>query len=156
MSIKNSKRSGNSKGFIVLGSDHAGFRLKEAIKGHLIKKKTNIVDVGVYCEQPADYPDIAKRLVWVMNKKEGNKGILVCGTGTGMCMAANRYKGIRAAVAYDNYSAIMSRRDNDANVLCLRGRKDNYKKEIKIVDVWLKSEFSGIERYRRRISKLDR
>ncbi|MCX6706914.1 MAG: ribose 5-phosphate isomerase B [Candidatus Woesearchaeota archaeon] len=145
-----------SKGFIVLGSDHAGFRLKEAIKAHLVKKRTNIVDVGVYCEQPADYPDIAKRLVWVMKKKEGNKGMLICGTGTGMCMAANRYKGIRASVAYDIYSAEMARRDNDANVLCLRGRGIDAKKQVKLADIWLNTAFSGIARHSRRIRKLDR
>ena len=149
-------RANKSRGFMVLGSDHAGFRLKEAIKGHLIRKRTNIVDVGVYCEQPADYPDIAKRLVWVMNRKKGNKGVLICGTGTGMCMAANRYKGIRAAVAYDRYSAEMARNDNDANVLCLRGRKININEQIRLVDAWMKAGFSGIARHSRRIRKLDR
>lgn len=149
-------KQNKSKGFIVLGSDHAGFRLKEAIKAHLVKKRTNIVDVGVYCEQPADYPDIARRLVWVMKKKKGNKGILICGTGIGMCMAANRHKGIRAAVAYDKYSAEMARKDNDANVLCLRGRKVNIKEQIKLVDIWMKTGFSGKARHSRRIRKLDR
>ena len=142
--------------FIVIGSDHAGFRLKEAIKAHLIKRKTNLVDVGVYCEDPVDYPDIADKLVWVMKKKEGNLGILICGSGTGMCIAANRHKGIRASLAYDNYSAEMARKDNDANVLCLRGRGTNVNKQLKIVDVWFKTSFSGADRHKRRIRKLDK
>lgn len=142
------------KGFIVIGSDHAGFRLKEIIKGFLIRKRTNIIDVGVYCTKPVDYPDIARKVANIVKMKEGSRGILICGSGTGMCIAANRFKGIRAVAAYDAYSAKMSRADNDANVLCLRGRKVNAKNQLKMVYVWLKSRFSGKKRHKRRIKKL--
>lgn len=142
------------KDFIVIGSDHAGFKLKEIIKGFLIRKRSNIIDVGVYCTKPVDYPDIARKVANIVKMKEGSRGILICGSGTGMCIAANRFKGIRASVGYDTYSAKMSRKDNDANVLCLSGRKINTKKQLKIVDVWLKSGFSGSKRHKRRIKKL--
>lgn len=151
------KKTGKNavKGFIVIGSDHAGLNLKEKVKEFLISMRINIVDVGTYDKNPVDYPDIAKKVADIVKKKKDSKGILICGSGTGMCIAANRIKGIRAVAAYDDYSARMSRHDNDANVLCLRGRNAKYKDEIRIISVWLKSEFSGIRRHQRRIKKLD-
>ncbi len=142
--------------FIVIGSDHAGLKLKNRIKEYLIKKKINMVDIGAYDKNPVDYPDIAEKAARLVRKKSGARAILICGTGTGMCMAANRKKGVRAAVCYDSYSARMSRHDNDANVLCLRGRNIKQKDQLRIVDTWLKSEFSGKQRHKRRIKKLDR
>jgi len=144
------------KGFIAIGSDHAGFRLKQKIIDHLMKKRVNVVDVGTYGTASVDYPDYAKKVANIVKRKKKALGILVCGTGTGMCIAANRIKGVRAVAAYDAYSARMSRHDNDANVLCLRGRNISFKKELNIVDVWRKSGFSGIKRHKRRINKLDR
>jgi len=138
---------------IYLGSDHGGFELKEAIKMHLDKKRVKYKDSGAYSEEPVDYPDIAYKVAKKVAKEKA-KGILICGTGIGMCIAANKVKGIRAALAYDKYSAEMSRLHNDANVLCLRGRKVNFKKQLKIADVWLKTKFSGEERHKRRIAKL--
>ncbi|MBD3313050.1 ribose 5-phosphate isomerase B [Candidatus Woesearchaeota archaeon] len=143
------------EGFIVIGSDHAGLKLKEKIKDHLISRKKNIVDAGAYSKTAVDYPDYADKVTGIVKKKKKAKGILICGTGTGMCMAANRKRGIRAAVGYDTYSAKMSRNDNDANVLCLRGRNIKIKDQLKIVDTWLRADFSAKKRHERRINKLD-
>lgn len=139
---------------IYLGSDHAGYRLKEFLKQYLQKKNINYEDFGTNSEEPVDYPDYAFKVARAVAKDRKSRGILICGTGTGMVMAANKVKGIRAAVAYDEYSAEMSRHDNDANVLCLRGRKVNFEKQKKLVEIWLKTKFSGIARHKRRIAKL--
>ncbi len=139
---------------LYIASDHAGFKLKEYIKQYFNKKKIKYKDLGAYSEDRVDYPLYAKKLALKV-KKEKTKGILICGTGTGMAIAANRIKGIRAALAYDNYSAKMSREHNDANVLCLRGREINFKKQIPIVNTWLTTKFSNILRYKKRIKMLD-
>lgn len=146
------------KELIILGSDHAGFKLKEKIKKHLAKKKIDFVDVGAYSEASVDYPVYAKKLAKKVKagRNKGIKGILVCGSGTGMAIAANRVKGIRAVLAYDAYSAKMSRVDNNSNVLCLRGRNFSSEKAKKITDIWLRTKFSGKKRHERRIKKIDR
>ncbi len=140
---------------IYIGADHAGFRLKEYLKKYLKTKKIKYEDIGTYTDRKkVDFPDFAAKVAKKVSKNKNSRGILICGTGTGMVMVANRIKGIRAALAYDKYSAVMSRRDNDANVLCLRGRKTNFRKEKNIVNSWLKSKFSNIDRYKRRIKKI--
>ncbi|MBW2968901.1 ribose 5-phosphate isomerase B [Candidatus Woesearchaeota archaeon] len=139
---------------IILGADHAGYKLKEIIKKFLIKKKIEFEDTGTNSTEPVDYPDYAKKVARKIQKNKNNRGILVCGSGTGMCIAANRFKKIRAVSAYDEYSAKMSRKDNDSNILCLRGRKFNPKKAKKLVNIWLKEKFSNKKRHKRRIRKL--
>jgi len=139
---------------IYIGSDHAGYRLKEFLRKYFDKKKIRYKDFGTYSEEPVDYPDYAFKVAKAVAEDKKSKGILICGTGTGMCIAANRVKGIRAAVVYDEFSAKMSRHDNDANVLCLRGRKVNFNFQKKLVDIWLKTKFSKEERHKRRITKL--
>lgn len=139
---------------IFLGADHAGYKTKEAVKKYLSKAKIQHMDLGTYDEELVDYPDYAKRVAKAVVKTNG-LGILICGTGTGMCIAANKVKGIRAAVAFDAYSAKMSRRDNDANILCLRGREFPSTKAVSLVKIWLSTEFSHIPRYERRIRKLE-
>lgn len=139
---------------LYLGSDHAGYRLKEFLKKHFDNKGIKYRDLGTHSEESVDYPNYAFKISKAVANEKNAKGILICGTGTGMVMAANRIKGIRAAVAYDSYSARMARHDNDANILCLRGRKINMKKQERIADIWLKSKFSGIARHRKRIAKL--
>jgi ribose 5-phosphate isomerase B len=141
---------------IIIGSDHAGFQLKEEIKSFFDRKKLKYKDIGTYSEEPVDYPDIVKLAVKEMRRSKLRKGILICGTGIGMCIAANRYKKIRAAVVYDAYSAKMSREDDDANVLCLRARNFSHLRTLKIIEIWLRSRFSGVERHLRRIEKLDK
>ena len=139
---------------IIIGSDHAGFNLKEKLKEYFDKKKIKYEDVGTGSLERVDYPDYAKKVARKVVKEKNSRGILICGTGTGMVIAANRIKGARAVVAYDTYSAKMSRQDNNANILSLRGRHFPYKKIQSIVNIWLNTKFSGKSRHKRRIKKL--
>ena len=139
---------------LYLGADHGGYKLKEFLKKHFDKKKVKYKDLGTYSEESVDYPDYAQKVGKKVAKDKNSKGILFCGTGIGMCIAANKVKGIRAAVVYDKYSAEMSREHNDANVLCLRGRKVNFKTQAKLTDLWLKTKFSNEPRHIRRVKKL--
>jgi len=137
---------------LYLASDHAGYDLKEKLKKFLTKSKISFKDLGTNSKNVVDYPDYAKKLI--KNIKKNDKGILICGTGTGMVIAANRSKKIRAAGIYDNYTAKMARHDNDANVICLRGRKFSSNKNLKLVKIFLNSKFSNIHRHKKRIKKL--
>jgi len=140
---------------IYLGADHAGFALKEKIKEWLSKKDIYFEDFGSYDSKKSDdYPDYAFKVAEKVARHKEAKGILICGSGTGMVMAANKVKGIRAAVAYDAYSAKMSRFDNDSNILCLRAREMPMKDDLNIIKVWLRTKFSGKDRHKRRIEKI--
>lgn len=139
---------------IYLGSDHAGFRLKEKLKKYFERIGIPYEDLGTHSLEPADYPDYAVVVAKRVSGGKSSRGILICGTGMGMVIAANKVKGIRAVAAYDDYSAKMSRLHNDANILALRGRFSNFKKIKKIVSVWLKTPFSGKPRHKRRINKI--
>ena len=156
---------------LYLGADHAGFKLKEFLKKYFYSKKIKYKDLGTYSEEPVDYPDIAfkvaKRVAKETQERQSlsgrrkckafsceARGILVCGTGVGVCIAANRIKEVRAALGYDEYYAKMSREHNDANVLCLRGWNVDFKKQAKIADIWLKTKFDNVPRRRRRNAKL--
>lgn len=139
---------------IYIGSDHAGFKVKEKIRKFLEKKKLKYKDLGTYSIDSVDYPDYA----WIVGRKvakeKGSKGVLVCGSGIGMAIAANKIKGIRAVAAYDTYTAKMSRLHNDTNILALRGRNFPFEKTKKILSAWLNTEFSNEARHIRRISKI--
>lgn len=139
---------------VYIGADHAGFKLKEKLKKYFEEKKIPYEDLGVYSSDSVDYPDYAIKVASRVAKEKNARGILICGTGTGMVIAANKVKGIRAVAAYDSYSARMSRYDNDTNVLALRGRFFPFKKTRKIVSAWLATSFSRKERHRRRINKI--
>tara|TARA_Y100000034_G_scaffold99583_1_gene122464 strand:- start:123 stop:545 length:423 start_codon:yes stop_codon:yes gene_type:complete len=139
---------------IYLGSDHAGFKKKEKIKRLLDKLNQKYEDLGTDSEKSVDYPVYARKVGKAVVKNKV-KGILICGTGTGMVIAANKIKGVRAVVAYDNYSAKMSRYDNDANVLCLRARQFSFEKTEQIIKTWLKTKFSNIPRHKRRIKEIE-
>jgi ribose 5-phosphate isomerase B len=139
---------------VMLASDHAGLRLKEKIKKYLARKKIEYEDLGTESFTSVDYPDYALKVAEKVAKNKNTRGILVCGTGTGMTIAANKVKGIRAVAAYDAYSAKMSRIDNDTNVLGLRGRFFPFEKMKKIITVWLDTPFSGEKRHKRRINKI--
>lgn len=142
---------------IYLGADHAGFDTKEKIRKFLEKKKILYEDFGSLNKNEGDdYPDYAFKVAENVIKNKDSRGILVCGTGTGMVIAANKVKGVRAACAYDIYSAKMAKRDNDVNILCLRGRKFSSSKAVRIIDLWLKEEFSGKPRHKRRIDKISK
>jgi ribose 5-phosphate isomerase B len=138
---------------VFLGADHAGFSFKEQLKKFLDKKKIEYEDCGTYTPENADYPDYAFIVGRHVVEHDG-LGILICGTGAGMCIAANKVPGVRAAVGYDDYSAKMSKEHNHANVLCLRSREISFTKVKKIVDVWLKSSFSKEIRHRIRLNKI--
>jgi ribose 5-phosphate isomerase B len=139
---------------VIIASDHAGLRLKERVKRYLKRKKIEYEDLGTDSFSSVDYPDYALKVAEKVVKNKNTRGILVCGTGTGMTIAANKVKGIRAVAAYDAYSAKMSRIDNDTNVLGLRGRFFPFEKIRKILTVWLDTPFSGEKRHRRRIKKI--
>ena len=144
---------------IVIGSDHAGFTTKKTIIKSLAKKGYVIVDVGSFDpEVPDDYPDYALQVGKAVSSDRNGltKGVLICGSGTGMAIAANKVNGIRATVVYDAYSAKMARHDNDANIICLRARNFPHYKEPRLVDIFLTTPFSGIPRHKRRIRKLAR
>lgn len=138
---------------IFLGADHAGFAFKEQLKKFLDKKKLEYEDCGTYTTEDTDYPDYAFIVGRHVVEHQG-LGILICGTGAGMCIAANKVPGVRAAVGYDEYSAKMSKEHNHANVLCLRARQISFAKVKKIVDVWLKASFSSEIRHRIRLNKI--
>lgn len=141
---------------IAIGSDHAGFKLKKHIIGYLKKKNIRYKDFGADSEESCDYPDIAFPVARSVAERKFDRGILICGSGVGMTIVANKVKGIRAVNAYDIYSAKQSRVHGDCNVLCLAGRKLSRAEALKIVEVWLKTPFSGEERHLRRIKKIDR
>ena len=141
---------------IAIGSDHAGFKTKEIVKEFLTRKGHEVKDLGTNSEESVDYPDFAYPVAEAVASGEAERGILVCGSGVGMAITANKVKGIRAVLAHDTYTSKQSREHGDANVLCLAGRKLSKAQADKIVDVWLKTEFSGEERHLRRIKKIER
>jgi len=138
---------------IFLGADHAGFAIKEKIKSYLEKKNLQVEDLSPKYKPNDDYPNVSYKLA---KKISGNsKGILICGSGVGVCMAANKIKGIRAVSAYDIYTAKMSRNDEDSNIICLRARDFSLEKNLQILSVWLKTSASNNMRHKRRIKKLN-
>lgn len=141
---------------IYLGSDHAGYKLKEKVKAYLTKRGFSVKDFGTNNEDPVDYPDFIFLVAEVVSLNPHNRGIVFGGTGIGECMAANKIKGVRAALCYDSYTAKMSREHNDANILCLGGRTvtKNWTCTKKILDIWLKTKFSGEVRHIRRLKKI--
>ncbi len=134
---------------IALGSDHAGFQLKETIKEELVKKGYKIHDFGTYSPEPSNFPVYAEKVSIAVAKNEYSRGILICGTGIGMSIAANKVKGIRAAVCWNEYTAKVSRNHNNANILCLGGRVLSKEEALKIVAIWLSEEYEG-KRHQRR------
>lgn len=142
---------------IYIGSDHAGLALKKEIKTHLESKNEKVIDLGVFAaEPPADYPDIAYEVAEKVRDFEGSRGILVCGTGIGMCMTANKIPGIRAANCESEGTVEMSRKHNDANILCLGGRVLEKDLALKMVDVFFKTAFEAEERHVRRVKKISK
>ncbi len=138
---------------IAIGSDHRGFEAKEQIKAILTQLNHEFIDFGTNDSNPVDYPDKAYAAAMAVSKKQADRGILICATGLGMSMAANKIKRVRAALCHDDLSAQISRDHNDANVLCLSGDQINEVLLRKIVEVWLNTEFSG-GRHERRVRKI--
>ena len=139
---------------IAVGSDHAGFNLKNAIAKYLTDKGYEVIDKGTYSTDSCDYPVYAKAVAKSVAEKEVEKGILVCGSGVGVSIAANKVKGIRAVLCHEPYSAMLSRLHNDANVLCLGERITGEALAFEIVDTWLISKYEG-GRHQKRIDMLE-
>ncbi len=140
---------------IAIGSDHAGHDLKKRIGEWLKGRGAEVHDVGPGAPDPSDdYPDFALAVARSVRSGESDRGIMVCSTGVGSCIAANKVSGIRAALCHDVFSARMSREHNDANVLCLGANVVGSALAQEIVGVWAAASFSGEERHRRRLSKI--
>ncbi len=140
---------------IALGADHGGFELKKELVEGLRDLKYVIDDLGAFSTEPSDYPDVAHAAARGVAEGLYERAILVCGTGVGMAIVANRYRGVRAANCTDVFSARFSRAHNDANVLTLGGRVIGVGLAWEIVNVWLSTPFGGGERHVRRVSKID-
>ena len=140
-------------GKIIIGADHAGFPLKEAIKPLLAEMGLEVTDAGTDCERSVDYPDFAARVAEAVATGVYPRGILICGSGVGMSIVANRFPGVRAALCLDEETARLSRMHNDANILVLAGRKTDPETALRIVRVWLTTPFEG-GRHQRRLDKI--
>ncbi len=140
---------------IALGADHGGFNYKNKIKEYLTSIGAEVVDVGTFNADSCDYPEIAQKVGNLVVSGEVEKGILVCGTGIGMSIAANKIKGIRAALCSDTFSAKATREHNNSNVLCLGERVIGEGLMLDIVKIWLETPFSNEERHLRRINSIE-
>lgn len=136
---------------IAIGSDHRGFKLKQSVIKLITDAGYSYEDFGSYTTEPVDYPDIARNVAEAVAKGDFERGVLICSTGIGMCIAANKVKGIRAALCYDNFCATRARQHNDANILCLGAEKQ--KRVAEIVTTFLTSEFED-GRHQRRLDKI--
>lgn len=140
---------------IPIGSDHAGYELKEILKARLTEKGFEVFDVGTDSTESTDYPDYAKKVASLVGTGETRRGILMCGTGLGMSYTANRYHGVRAAVAWTPEIATLSRNHNDSNVLVLPAKFIPTEQALEILDAWLEAGFEG-GRHLRRVTKIEK
>lgn len=138
---------------IILGADHRGFNLKEKLKV-LLSKQYNVIDVGTTSEASVDYPDIAEALAKAIQGGAGNKGIIICGSGVGACVAANKFSGIRAGICHDAFSAHQGVEDDDMNVICLGGGIVGESLAVEVIHTFLNAKFKPEERYVRRLEKI--
>ena len=138
---------------IVIASDHAGYSLKEYVKNFLLRKRLLIKDLGTKNEESVDYPDYAHKLSKILKKNKKTVGVLICGSGQGMIMAANKHKNIRAALCYNVKSTKLSRLHNDANIITLGSRFISKKNAIKYLNIFLKTKFEG-GRHKKRVKKI--
>ena len=138
---------------IGIASDHAGYKMKEYIKEKLLNEGLKIVDYGTYSDESVDYPDYASKLARDISEGRLERGILICGTGVGMSIVANKYPNVRAGIAYSDEVAELIARHNNANVICLGGRTMGLEEGFRRVKIWLNSGFDG-GRHERRINKI--
>ncbi|HWR35214.1 MAG TPA: ribose 5-phosphate isomerase B [Clostridia bacterium] len=138
---------------IAIGADHAGFELKQKVKDHLVAAGYNVEDEGTVSNESVDYPDFARNVGKHVAQKKADLGILVCGSGIGMAIAANKVPGVRAANVSSEFEAEVSREHNDANVLAIGARVLDEPTALKIVDKWLRTSFAG-GRHQRRVDKI--
>lgn len=139
---------------IAIGADHGGFHLKEKVIVLLKDLGHTIQDVGTYTEEPSDYPDFAKAIAGLIISKKTKRGILICGSGVGACIAANKFPGIRASVCHDTFSARQGVEDDDMNVLCLGARVIGQELAAEVTKTFLSASFSNAPRHRRRLNKV--
>lgn len=140
---------------IAIGADHGGYRLKIQIVEFLKELRYPVNDLGTYSEEPADYPDYARAVAREILLKQANRGILICGSGVGACVAVNKFPGIRAAICHDTFSAHQGVEDDNINILCLGARVIGNELAKDIIRVYLSASFSGAERHRRRLDKVE-
>lgn len=141
---------------IYTGADHAGWKMKEEIKTWLKDNSYEVEDLGnERLDENDDYPDFARAVAEKVANESGSLGILACASGQGMCIAANKVRGIRAVIGFSEDAAVSSRTDDDANVLCLPSRMLETEEAEKIILLWLETEFSGVERHIRRLKKIE-
>lgn len=140
---------------IAVGSDHGGFNYKNKIKEYLTSRGVEVVDTGTYTSESCDYPEIAHKVAKMVAGGEVERGILVCGTGIGMSIVANKTFGVRAALCSDTFSARATREHNNANILCLGERVLGEGLMLDIVQIWLDTPFSEGERHKKRISMIE-
>ena len=138
---------------ICIASDHAGYDLKEKIKDYLINKSISVIDLGPYTNESVDYPYYAKKVAKRLILKKSDAGVLVCGSGTGMAITANKFKGIRAAQCYNKSSTILSREHNNSNIICLGSRMLKYQDALKYVTYFLNTKFNA-GRHQKRVNKI--
>jgi ribose 5-phosphate isomerase B len=138
---------------VAIGSDHRGVRLRARLVEFIRSIGEEVIDLGSNCTEEVDYPDIAEAVARMVSRGEAERGILICGTGLGMCIAANKFPGVRAAPCYDDLTAELSRRHNDLNVLCLSGDILGDKLADRLVEIWLRTPFEG-GRHTRRLNKI--
>lgn len=139
---------------IVLGADHGGFELKRVIQRHLESKGHCVINVGTDSADAVDYPDYAERVALAVTRGEAERGIMVCGSGVGASVAANKIPGARAGLCHDTFSAHQGVEDDDVNILCLGARVVGTQLAFEIVDAWVQARFSNAERHRRRRDKV--
>ena len=139
---------------IAIAGDHGGFHLKTPLVEFLKKLGHEVIDLGTNSEEPVDYPDFARAVAQEILAKKAERGILTCGSGVGACVAANKFRGIRAGICHDTFSAHQGVEDDDLNVLCLGARVVGPELAKDIVRVWISASFSGAERHRRRLAKV--
>ncbi len=140
---------------IALGSDHAGFELKEKIKKILESLDLVWEDLGTTSSDSCDYPDYARAVAEAVSQGKSSRGIICCGSGIGVSIVANKVRGIRAALCHDQEDAVTSRKHNDANILCLAGRRTDVEQCEKVIRAWMSTEFEG-GRHQRRVERIEK
>jgi ribose 5-phosphate isomerase B len=139
---------------VALGADHAGYPLKVHVLEYLKKKGHEVIDVGTFSEEPCDYPDFAQAVAEAVTTGKADVGVVICGSGVGACVAANKIPGVRAGLCHDTFSAHQGREDDDTNVLCMGCRVIGINLAMEVLDSFLNAKFSGLERHQRRLNKV--
>jgi RpiB/LacA/LacB family sugar-phosphate isomerase len=139
---------------VALGTDHGGFSLKKTVVDAIVSRGDRVLDLGTFDEHPVDYPDYAKSVALALTAKQAERGILICGSGVGACIAANKVAGIRACLCHDTYSAHQGVEHDDMNILCLGARIIGPELAAELVRTFLGARFSGEARHRRRLEKI--